>query len=165
MKKKVEMMLCENVENLGIIGDEVTVSLGYAKNYLLPNNLVLTKDDVNYKKLLKEIKSKRAVVQKEIDELKQTTEKLSKENVIFSVKVSSAGKLFGSVTAEDIADKIKVDKKYVLTSPLKTLGKHLVKIKLSQGVETQINVVVEAEKSFDKAQDKEVKEVTKSKKK
>lgn len=146
MKKKVTMMLCENVENLGLVGDQVTVSLGYAKNYLIPNKLILAKDDPNYQKLLKEIKEKRAKIQKEIDELKKITEDLSKNIVKFVVKVSSTGKLFGSVTSEDIADKIKVDKKFVVTSPLKTLGEHVVKIKMPQGVESNIKVVIEAEK-------------------
>ncbi|EKD56345.1 MAG: 50S ribosomal protein L9 [uncultured bacterium] len=146
MKKKVIMMLCENVENLGLVGDQVTVSLGYAKNYLMPKKLVLAKGDLDYQKLLKEIKAKRAKIQKEIEELKKVTNDLSKNVVSFAVKVSHTGKLFGSVTAEDIADKIKVDKKYVVTSPLKTLGEHLVKIKMPQGIESEIKVVVVAEK-------------------
>lgn len=154
MKKKVKMMLCENVDKLGIIGDEVSINLGYAKNFLIPNKLVLSKDDSNYQKLLKEIKEKRVKVQKEIEEFKKITQDLSQNIVNFAVKVSSTGKLFGSVTTEDIADKIKVDKKYIMTSPLKTLGEHMVKIKLPQGVESNIKVVVEAGKSLDEARDK-----------
>lgn len=156
MKKKINLLLRENVEGLGLIGDEVLVSLGYAKNYLIPKKLVLTKNDPAYREIIKQVKGKRLQIEKELGELKKESAKLVGKILTFTRKVSSGGKLFGSITAEDIAHEIKIDKKYVITEPLKLLGEHIVKIKMPQGVETQIKVVIEEVKES-KAETKNMK--------
>lgn len=155
MKKKINLLLRENVEELGLIGDEVSVSLGYAKNFLIPKKLVLTKNDPAYREIIKQVKGKRLQIEKELGELKKESAKLVGKILTFTRKVSSGGKLFGSVTPEDIADEIKIDKKYVESEPLKSIGEHSVKIKLPQNVESQIIVVIKAEKSLDKARDED----------
>jgi large subunit ribosomal protein L9 len=146
MKKKITLMLKENVENLGIVGDKVSVSLGYARNFLLANGLALVPSDPDYKKVLDEIKEKRAKIEKELESVKEKAEKLSEKEIKFVVKAGEKGKLFGAITAEDIAKEIDIDKKYIVSSPLKTLGDHKVKIKLSNGVVCEIMVKLEAEK-------------------
>lgn len=169
MKKKVKLLLRENVEKLGLAGDEVTVSVGYAKNRLIPNNLVLTKNDPQYLSLIKKIKEKRVKIKKELEEFKKVANKLSGEIITFVRKASSTGKLFGSVTSEDIAKELKIDKKLVENEPIKSLGNHKVDIKGLEGINSQVIVKIEAEKSLDKVYPEQSrgtrdKEETKSKK-
>lgn len=151
MKKKVKLLLRENVEKLGLAGDEITVSYGYAKNYLIPNNLVLTKNDPQYLSLIKKIKEKRVKIEKELEKFKKVAVKLSGEIITFVRKASSTGKLFGSVTSEDIAKELKIDKKLVENEPIKSLGDHKVDIKGPEGINSQVIVRIEAEKEKNKS--------------
>lgn len=140
MKKKINVLMRENVENMGIVGDRINVAMGYARNYLLPNNLVLLKSHPDYKEILKQIKEKRIKLEKEINEFKEKAKKLKDRIINFTVKTSEKGKMFGSITSEDIAKEIAIEKKYINTSPLKTLGEHKVEIKLPSGILSQIVV-------------------------
>lgn len=140
MKKKIEVLMRENVDNLGTVGEKITVAVGYARNYLLPNNLVLVKSHPDYKKILEQIKERRIKLQKEIDQLKEKAEKIKGQTVIFKVKTTEKGKMFGSISAEDIAKEMGIEKKYIATLPLKTLGEHKVEIKLDSGIVSQIVV-------------------------
>jgi large subunit ribosomal protein L9 len=147
------VILRENVQNLGRIGDVVKVSDGYARNYLLPQNLVVAAEEHNvaaiehHKKALE----KRRLAQKGVAE--ELSKKISETQVTLSRKVGENDKLFGSVSAHDIAEQLKkagyaVDKRMVeIDQPIKALGVHTVSVKLEPEVVASLKVWVVKEES------------------
>jgi len=142
------VILRENVENLGRTGDVVKVTDGYARNFLLPRNLVVAADEKNiatiehHKRLLE----KKRLAQKA--GALELAKKLEEFSCTISRKVGEHDKLFGSVSTTDIADALKkagyaVDKRSVsLNAPIKTLGVHPVTIKLESDVNATVKVWV-----------------------
>jgi large subunit ribosomal protein L9 len=142
------VILRENIENLGHIGDVVKVSDGYARNYLLPNKLVATADEKNVAAIehQKKLLEKKRLAQKSnaIDLAK----KLEEYSCTISRKVGENDRIFGSVTALDISLALKnagftVEKRFIqVDNPIKTLGVHPVTIKLEPEVSTSLKVWV-----------------------
>ena len=142
------VILRENVENLGHIGDVVKVTDGYARNFLLPRNLVVAADENNmaiiehHKKAL----DKKRTAQKSMAE--EQAKKLAEISCTISRKVGENDKLFGSVSTADIADALKkagfdVEKRSIhIETPIKSLGVHPVSVKLEQGVTATVKVWV-----------------------
>jgi large subunit ribosomal protein L9 len=150
-EKAVKIILKENVENLGNMGDTVIVADGYGRNYLLPKNLAIPASKTNIKLVEHEKKLIEKRKQKLIsgfDELKKKLEGLS---VSIPAKVGEYEKMFGSITSIDIAEKLKeldvnIDRKMImLGDPIKDIGMHTVKIKLHSEViaELHVNVIPE----------------------
>jgi large subunit ribosomal protein L9 len=145
------VILRENVENLGHIGDVVKVSDGYARNFLLPRNLVVVAEAKNVaaiehqKKLLEKKRLAQQAVAKEV------AQKLEQVTCTISRKVGEHDKLFGSVSASDIAAALKaagyqVEKRSIsLNAPIRTLGLHTVTVKLDAEVSTNLKVQVSKE--------------------
>ncbi|MHB1679898.1 MAG: 50S ribosomal protein L9 [bacterium] len=147
----MKIILKENVENLGNMGDTVIVADGYGRNYLLPKNLAIPASKTNIKLVEHEKKIIEKRKQKLIagfDELKKKLEELS---ISIPVKVGEYEKMFGSITSIDIAEKLKeldvnIDRKMIMLSdPIKDIGMHTVKIKLHSEViaELHVNVIPE----------------------
>ncbi|MGL5514218.1 MAG: 50S ribosomal protein L9 [Sporomusa sp.] len=148
----MKVILQQEVKNLGKKGDIIEVAKGYATNYLLPQKLAImaTADNINsatVQKAAEERKKERA-----LDEAKLLASQMAKIVVTISVKMGEGGRLFGSVTAKDIADalsaqqKLEIDKRKIeLKDALKSLGTFTVPIKLHPAVSTQIQVTVKAE--------------------
>jgi large subunit ribosomal protein L9 len=144
----MKVILQKDVTNLGDAGDIKEVSPGYARNFLLPRKLVIVADDSSkraaehQKKLIKIKKDKR---KKQSEKL---AESISGMELQIAVQVGEEGKLFGSVTAMDIAKKLKekgfeIDKrKIVIENPIKQEGEHTVKIKLDEGQTTAVKIIV-----------------------
>lgn len=142
------VILRENVDNLGRTGDVVKVSDGYARNFLLPRNLVVAADEKNivaiehHKRLLE----KKRLAQKA--NAQEVAKKLEEFSCTISRKVGDSDKLFGSVSSGDIADSLKkagfpVDKRSVsLNAAIRTLGVHPVTIKLESDVSATVKVWV-----------------------
>jgi large subunit ribosomal protein L9 len=138
------VVLREKVENLGHIGDVVKVSDGYARNFLLPRNLVVAADEKNvamvehHKRMLEKKRIAQMATAKEI------AQKLESFSCNIGRKVGENDKLFGSVTAVDIAEALKkagfiVERRSILLdAPIKALGVHSVQIKL----ETEVNATL-----------------------
>jgi large subunit ribosomal protein L9 len=142
------VILRENVENLGIIGDVVKVTDGYARNYLMPRNLVVAADENNVASIehhKRGLERKRLSMKAAAEEL---AKKVSEFSCTISRKVGEHDKLFGSVSASDIAEALKasgypVDKRAIrIENPIKTLGVHPVTIKLEQDVVATVKVWV-----------------------
>ena len=144
----MKVILRENVENLGKIGDVVRVSAGYARNYLIPRKLVTVADETNIKamshhKAELERKSKKAVAG-----AKEQATKLEAFSCTISRKVGENEKLFGSVTTGDIADALQKGgftigrKSIVLEEPIKKLGVFTVPVKIHTDVTAQLKVWV-----------------------
>jgi large subunit ribosomal protein L9 len=139
-----EVLLVKPVEGLGGEGDQVKVRAGYARNFLLPRKIAVPLTGAN-RKQVDALKKRRA--EREQDELTRAQEmarKLEKTSLAFAVKTGEGGKMFGAITATDIHDKlvasgIELDKKKIhLFTPVKTLGKHTVKVKLHADVAVEL---------------------------
>ncbi len=147
----MEVILKEDVANLGHRGDVVKVADGYGRNFLLPRKLALQATDAN-KAVIEQMKSasaRRSASEKAIAE--ELVTKLEPLVLTFTRKSGEAGHLFGSVTSADIAADLaakgfEVDRrKIVLAEPLKTVGDHTVSIKLHRDVTAHVKVKVVAE--------------------
>lgn len=146
----MNIILRENVEGLGNIGDLVKVKPGYARNFLVPRGLAVEANPRNVKELehqKRQMERKRQKVQQAAEVLKGQIEKAP---CSFSLRASEEGKLFGSVTSQEIAAKledagIEIDRKKIqLAEPIKTLGEHEIALKLQAGVTATIKVTVVA---------------------
>ena len=139
-----EVLLVKPVEGLGGEGDQVKVRAGYARNFLLPRKIAVSLNAANQKHI-ESLKKRRAErEQTELSGAQELAKKLEKTSLAFAVKTGEGGKMFGAVTAQDIHDKlvasgIELDKKKIhLFNPVKTLGKHEVKIKLHADVTVEL---------------------------
>lgn len=144
----LELILKQNVPNLGKVGDVVKVSPGFARNFLVPRGMAspVTPESLQF------IEKEKARLRKEEEErlkaLKAQAKKLSSVSVTISVKVGDEGQMFGSVSPQDIAkalatEGVDVDpKQIVLEQPIKILGVANVGIKLHPDVSAQIKVWV-----------------------
>jgi large subunit ribosomal protein L9 len=145
----VELILKTKVEGLGVEADVVSVKPGYARNFLIPKDFAAPATQAT-KRQIEELKKKRA--EREAQEFNQAQEfagKLGKTKLAFTLTAGSGqDKVFGAVTAQDIALKLKeagfeIDKKKIdLPKPIKDLGAHEVIIHLGAGVQAKINVEV-----------------------
>jgi large subunit ribosomal protein L9 len=139
-----EVLLVQPVDGLGGEGDQVKVRAGYARNYLLPRKIAVTLSASN-KKHIDALKKRRAErEQTELSAAQELAKKLEKTSLAFAVKTGEGGKMFGAITASDIHEKlvasgVELDKRKIhLFNPVKTLGKHEVKIKLHPDVTVEL---------------------------
>lgn len=144
----MKVILKENVEGLGLTGDLLEVSAGFARNYLLPRGKALEASTRNVKALehAKRLMTEKA--KKEKFEVQTLAEKISAVSLSISAQVGKEGKLFGSVTAKDIAEGLAVQgvpvdrRKIQLAYPIKELGTVTVPIKLHRDVTANVTVFV-----------------------
>jgi len=147
----MKVILCEDVDNLGDMGQQVNVASGYARNFLLPRKLAVRSDSASAKQIEHEMRIIGKREEKKRAELTEASKDISKLVVEFTAKAGSEGKLFGSITTLHIANKLeemgqKVNrKKIVLKDPIKALGDYEVVLQLGAGVEATIKVVVTPE--------------------
>jgi len=147
----MKVILKETIESLGIIGSEVVVAKGYARNYLLPQGKAVMATPENRRILEQE----RVSIDLQIAKERSTAEELAKriEDVVcqIPVKVSEGGTLYGSVQVKDIVNSLKemeitVDKRQVnLKDSIKEVGTYQIPIRLYQNVEPKISIEIVAE--------------------
>ncbi|MDX9708628.1 MAG: 50S ribosomal protein L9 [Trichloromonas sp.] len=146
----MNIILTENVENLGTIGQLVKVKPGYARNFLIPGGMAMEANPRN----VKELEHRKRQLERKLQKLTQGAELLKKQiealTCFFAHRAGEDGKLFGSVTSMEIGAKlaeagIEIDrKKIVLNEPIKALGDYQVPVKLPAGVVASIKVIVTA---------------------
>jgi large subunit ribosomal protein L9 len=146
----MELILKKTVESLGEEGDIVKVKPGYARNYLIPKKMAVLANKAN----LAQLEQEKAAIEARREKQRQEAESLSKKiaGAVITIKhrVGEEDKLFGSVTAADISEKlaemdIQIDKKNILLSePLKTLGEFNVPVKVGYQMTSDITVQVAA---------------------
>lgn len=152
----MKVILKETNGNLGEIGSEVEVADGYAVNYLIPKNIAIAATDANRASFKNIMWQKRRKMERTRKEAQSVAEKIEGLLLSFEKKAGEGDKLFGSVTSQEIADKLKesaidVDKKKIgVEHPIKTIGSHTVSIHLHSNVvaNLQIEVVKEAEEEI-----------------
>jgi large subunit ribosomal protein L9 len=154
MARTVELLLTETVESLGIVGDVVKVRTGYARNFLLPNDLATTPSEEKIKALA----AKRADAEREQRELRAQREALVKrlEGVEVTIQRScnDLGQLYGSVSQQDIADALGTQGYGVkardvrLPHGIKRIDSYMVPVKLDSDLEAEVKVWVVADREL-----------------
>lgn len=152
-----EILLLKPVEGLGGEGDQVKVRAGYARNYLLPRGFAAPVTLANRKQVdaLKRRRAERESL--ELNGAQELGKKLEKTSFAFAVKTGEGGKMFGAITGSDVHDKLtaagfSIDKKRILMhTPVKTLGKHTVKVKLHADVAVELAFDVVSENPIEVA--------------
>lgn len=145
----MKVILQKDVKNLGKVGDLVSVSTGFARNFLFPRSLAAEATEHRVKefehlKKVAEIKKKKAV-----GERQALIKKLSGLTVNFKSAAGETDKLFGTVTNVDISNELEkqgysVDRRDIhVDEPIKMLGQHKATIRLGEGIETSVIVSVE----------------------
>ena len=144
----MEIILRQGVENLGKPGDVVKVKAGYARNYLLPHGLAYEATPGNLKRIQQERERLEAAENERRGAAQGLAERLEQVSLTFSARVGEEGKLFGSVTAADIAQQLEaqgfhVEKRQIdLHEPIKALGVYRVPVRLHADVKPEVRVWV-----------------------
>jgi large subunit ribosomal protein L9 len=147
----MELLLREDVENLGTRGELVKVRAGYGRNFLLPRGLAVQATPSNVKQIDQQ---RRALLKKTVaerDGAQQQADLLKEVILDFARKVGEHGLLYGSVTSMDVADGLaaqgyEIDRKRIqLKDPIKEVGEYQVPIKLHRDVTAELKVVVRKE--------------------
>jgi large subunit ribosomal protein L9 len=144
----MKVILIDEIRGLGSRGDVVNVKDGYARNYLLPKNLAREATPGNMKSVDQERKKWALLAQKEKEIAAKAADVVKGTKITVQKRVGENGQLFGSVTANEIADALnakglEVDKRRIeLAHPIKSLGTHDVEVRLHRDVSAQIQVEV-----------------------
>jgi large subunit ribosomal protein L9 len=149
----MEVILKQDIQNLGYTNDVVKVKAGYARNYLIPKGLAITATEVNKKVLAENLKQKSFKEEKLVKEAETLAKALEGITVKIGAKAAETGKIFGSVNNIQIADAIKqqfnydIDRKKIFVNDdhVKELGTYNAEIKLHKEVNVSINFEVFAE--------------------
>ena len=145
----MEILLIENVPNLGVRGDVVNVKDGYARNFLLPRKKALPVTAGNKRQIELEKERNLKLRAKELAEAQSLREKIEAISLTTAKKVGENGHLFGSVTNADVAELLKakgfeLEKQAISLPHVKDLGDFTVDIRLFSGVHAKITLSVTA---------------------
>ena len=156
----MKIVLKENMSNLGEKGEIVEVKDGYARNYLIPNGLALPYNKKTKKMVENLLELQKNKIQREESVYQEKLDAVKGKKIVVEQKTGEQGRLFGTVTTQDIEDALKkqedveIDRKYiVLEKHISTVGEYDVKIKFAQGFEANFSLVVESEE--DEVEEKE----------
>jgi large subunit ribosomal protein L9 len=147
----MRLILTQTIESLGIIGSEVEVKPGYARNFLLPQQKAVLATPQNRRRMEQDKSKVELQIAKERTLAEEMARKLEGVVCRISAKVAEEDRLYGSVTVRDVIDSLAaqnvvVEKRMVLLSePIKQLGTHKVPIRVYKGVEPEITLEIVAE--------------------
>jgi len=147
-----KVILTQDVEHLGAAGTVQTVKEGFARNYLLPKRLA----EIATTGTIKQVQERQAAVERRIrkqeEELRSLGDKIAATTLTFTARVGEHGRLFGSITAQEIADALsravgeEVDRrKIALDEPIRSIGEHKVSVRLVGRLVPSVTVVVTGE--------------------
>ena len=145
----MKVILLQDVKALAKKGEVVNVNDGYARNFILPKKLGVEANGKNLNDLKLQKNNEAKVAQEHLDAAKKLAEELKAGKVVLTMKVGEGGRTFGSVSSKEIAEAVKeqmhldIDKKKIqLKEQIKTLGTHIVSVKLHPEVTAELNVSV-----------------------
>jgi len=147
----MKLILTNEVTGLGAPGDVVEVAAGYGRNYLVPRGLAMrwTRGAEKQIDLIKRARSARDI--RGLDDAREAAKRLSATTVRLRVRAGASGRLFGSVSASDIADAVRADggpeldrRRIEVAVPIRTVGSHQVTVRLHPEVAATLNVEVAA---------------------
>src|SRR5579859_41110 len=146
---RMKVILLQNVDGLGNAGDLKDVANGYARNYLLPRQLAAGATPSLVANRQQRIASEQRKLEKQADQNRQQAERLSHVTLTFKARVGTQGRLYGSITSQDIAaglrdaEGIVIDRRLIeLPDPIRTAGTFTVPIKVAQKLQPKITVNV-----------------------
>lgn len=155
MAKSIELLLTENVDNLGIVGDVVSVRTGYARNFLLPRGLAETPTQ----ELIESLAEKRREAERQLAELRSQREamiqKMEGVEITLERSCNDQGQLYGSVTQKDISDALAEQgydikpREVRLPHTIKRVDSYRVPVKLDADLEAEIKVWVVADRELE----------------
>jgi large subunit ribosomal protein L9 len=158
----MKVLLCDDVEKLGWLGDVVEVKPGYARNYLLPQGLAKIPTEANIKALAEE-KGRRAAERKLARNRQEALAKaVAGAEAVIAAKANELGHLFGSVTEKDIAKNLRdqgfeiSDAMVQLSEHIKEVGTHEVALKIAADLTAKISVVVVSQDESVESVDKDI---------
>ena len=146
----MKIILLQSVRGLGDPGELVNVKSGYARNYLIPNDLAIYATKGNIVQAEYQIQKAKEKEIKRVAELQEVCNKLNKVSLKFELQTSEEDKLFGSVTTQMISDQLlengfNIEKKDIaIAEPIKTVGNHHIDIFLHKDVVAKVKVKVKA---------------------
>ena len=147
-----QAILLQPVDALGERGDVVDVSDGYLRNFLVPRKLAQPATAASIADAKRRIEAAERAAQEQVEKAQENAALLRKTVLTISHQAGDDGRLFGSVTAQEIADAVrqargvKIDKRRVrLTEPIKTTGTHMVTVEVSDGVTADVKTIVTSE--------------------
>jgi large subunit ribosomal protein L9 len=148
--KNLKVILRQDVPDLGQSGDIVTVRPGYARNFLLPRGMAFEATGANIKQLEEEKRRGEARSKQQYLEARRRASQLENVSLTFHANAGDEGKLFGSITSADIAERLKeqnldfeIDKRDIeLDEPLKSLGVYNVPVRLHTDVHPEVKIWV-----------------------
>ncbi|MDO5015616.1 MAG: 50S ribosomal protein L9 [Eubacteriales bacterium] len=146
----MKVLLLEHVEDLGKAGDLVEVKPGYANNYLLPRGLAAIATKANMNEIKAKQRAAQARAQRELEAAQEQGKKLQGKVVVIKAKSGEAGRLYGTITNQDVADEllqheIEVDKRNIqISEDIKTVGKYEAQVRLHPEVTADFVISVEA---------------------
>lgn len=146
----MKVLLLESVKGLGRAGDVIEVKPGYARNYLFRRNLAVevTKDNLNVVAMKKEARAKDE--EERLAQAREIAEAVQGRQFVYETKAGTAGRLYGTVTNQNIADILaengyEIDKRDVtLSEPIKTVGSHEITVRLHSDVSVTFTLDVKA---------------------
>ena len=148
----MKVILLQDVKSLGKKGEIVNVNDGYARNFILPKKLGVEATGKNLNDLKLQKNNERKVAQENLEAARELAAKLAEGGVVLAIKVGEGGRAFGSVSSKEIAAAVKeqmgldVDKKKIqLKEAIKSLGTHVVAVKLHPEVTAELKVSVKEE--------------------
>jgi large subunit ribosomal protein L9 len=147
----MQVILRDRIENLGEAGDVVDVKPGYGRNYLIPKGLAYEASPANVRRIEAERAAQGRKEAETLGEARKQASAIEGVSLTFNARAGQEGKLFGSITSGDIADKlaeqgITIDRRQIeLDEPIKSLGVHSVPVRLHSQVHPEIKVWVIAE--------------------
>lgn len=143
----MKVILLDNIKGVGKKDQIINASDGYARNFLFPKKLAVEANNENLAKLKSQNEAKAFKKETEKNEAKKVAEKIDKITLKITVKAGENGKIFGGVTAKEIAESLKkehnieIDKKKVLLSEtIKNIGTFTVEIKLYEGITAKLKL-------------------------
>lgn len=147
----MKLLLKEDVDGLGFCGDEVEVKDGYGRNFLIPKGKALLATPNNLKAFNHQKRVVQGKVTKVIAAAQAVADEIAKVTCLVKKKVGDTGKMFGSVTAQEVADLLKgqgveIDRRKIqIAEPIKKAGEYKIPVKLHSEVTAEIKLVVEGE--------------------
>jgi len=148
MSNRMKVLLCEDVEKLGWLGDVVEVKVGYARNYLLPQGIGKVATEASIRAIAEEKANRAEQRIHDSKRLEDAAKAVEGAEAVVAAKANELGHLFGSVTARQIAANLReqgfevADEVVQLSEHIKEVGTHAVTLKFADNVTVNVNVVV-----------------------
>lgn len=145
----MKVILLDDVKTLGKKGDIVEVNEGYARNFILKKKLGIQASGKNMNDLKLQKANEERIAQEILEEARAFGKEIEAKEIVLGLKVGEGGKIFGSISSKEISEEAKKQlnmviekKKLQISEPIKTLGTHMITVKLHPKVTAQLKVVV-----------------------